>query len=60
MVKEQKKGLYCSLVGFLKSKLIGLVQVELRLERWWGRRPANIQMSDDQVVWLQFLTEKEV
>lgn len=60
MVKEQKKGLYCSLVGFLKSKLKGLVQVELRLERWWGRRPANIQMSDDQVVWLQFLMEKEV
>lgn len=24
------------------------------------RRPANIQMSDDQVVWLQFLMEKEV
>lgn len=60
MVKKQKRALYSSLVGFLKSKSEGSLQDELWLERCWGKKPVIIQMLDDQVVWIQFLTEIEV
>lgn len=60
VIKEQKKSLYSSLVGFLKSKSDGLKEVESWLECCWGKLPHNIQLLDNQVVWMQFPSLKEV
>lgn len=61
MVKEQKKkSLYNSLVGILKSNAEGLEEVETWLETCRGKLPQNIQMLDEQVVWLQFSSPREV
>lgn len=60
VIKEQKKSLYSSLVGFLKSKSDGLKQVESWLESCWGKMPHNMQMLDDQVVWMQVSSPGEV
>eukprot|EP00268_Persea_americana_P002365 TRINITY_DN10711_c0_g2_i1.p1 TRINITY_DN10711_c0_g2~~TRINITY_DN10711_c0_g2_i1.p1 ORF type:complete len:318 (-),score=66.73 TRINITY_DN10711_c0_g2_i1:542-1495(-) len=60
VVKQQKQTLYCSLVGFHKSKTNGLMRSELWIESCWGRKPVNIKMLDDNIVWMQFHMEKEV
>lgn len=60
VVKQQKQTLYCSSVGFLKSKMNGLMRSELSIESCWGRKPVNIKMLDDNVVWMQFHMEKEI
>lgn len=50
VVKEQKKALYNSLVGFLNSNAKGLEEVATWLETWWGKMAQNIQVLDVQVV----------
>ena len=46
VVKEHKKSLYNSLVGFfLKSNAEGLEEIARWIETCWGRRPHNIQMK---------------
>ena len=60
VVKEQKKSLYKSLVGFLKSESVGLEQIEQWLLTSCGQMPLNIQKLDKQVIWLQFSSSGEV
>lgn len=60
VIKEQKKSLYSGLVGFLKSKSDGLKHVESWLEMCWGKMPHNMQMLDNQVVWMQVSSPGEV
>ena len=59
-VVEQKNSLYNSLVGFLKSNAKGLKEITRWIETCWGRRPHNVQLIDERVVWLQFSTPREV
>lgn len=59
VIRKQKKTLFCSLISFLKSKS-RVVQAEAWLESSGGRMPVKIQVLDDQVVWMEFLSEKEV
>lgn len=60
VIKEQKTSLYHSLVGFLKSKSGNIKQTEKWLDRCAGISPCNTQMLDDQVLWMQFSSRKEV
>lgn len=55
VVKERKKALYNTLVGFLNSNAEGLEDVATWLETWWGKMAQNIQMLDAQVVCCNFL-----
>lgn len=56
VVKEKKKILFCSLVGFSASKSRGLRQAGQWLDHVWGK----MQMLDELVVWIQFQSEAEV
>ena len=60
VVKEQKKSLYNSLVGFLKSKLEGIEQIESWIQTCCGQLPINAQKLDEQVIWLQFSSSSEL
>lgn len=59
VIRKQRKTLFCSLISFLKSKSRVVVQAEVWLESSGGRMPVKIQVLDDQVVWMEFLSEKE-
>ena len=56
---EQKRLLYSSLVGFLKSNLAGFQHVESWFVSCWGKTPNSMQLLDDQVVWMHFSTHQE-
>lgn len=60
VIKEQKRSLSNSLVCFSKSKSDGLKEVESWLESRWGKALQNLQMLDDQVIWMQFAPPGEV
>lgn len=57
---SKKPYLFCSLVGFLKSKVDGLRQAEEWIDRCWGKIPDKIQRLGKQAVWINFISEKEV
>lgn len=60
VVQERKKMLFCSLIGFLSSTKGGLVKVEQWLERCWGKMLVQVQLLNEEVVWIQFVSEEEV
>ena len=60
VIKEQETSLYHSLVGFLKSKSGDIKQTDQWLDSCAGIRPCNTQTLDDQVIWMQFSSQKEV
>lgn len=60
VVQEQKKNLFFSLIGFLKSCSDGLQKAEKWLDRCWGKKPVQIHLLDPCVVRMQFLSEQEV
>lgn len=60
LIKQQKPHLFCSLVGFLKSKAEGLRQTELWIEKRWGKMPDKVQMLGQQAVWIKLLSENDL
>ena len=60
VVKEQKKSLYNSLVGFLKSKSEGIEQIESWIQKCCGQLPLIVQKLDEQVIWMQFSSSNEI
>lgn len=50
VVKEKKKILFCSLVGFLASKSRGLRQAGQWLDHVWGKMHVRMEMLDELVV----------
>eukprot|EP00268_Persea_americana_P009560 TRINITY_DN13823_c0_g2_i8.p1 TRINITY_DN13823_c0_g2~~TRINITY_DN13823_c0_g2_i8.p1 ORF type:complete len:414 (+),score=87.35 TRINITY_DN13823_c0_g2_i8:1496-2737(+) len=59
VVKEQKRSLFNSLVGFLKAT-VSIEQIESWIYKCCGQLPLNLQKLEEQVVWMQLSSTSEV
>ena len=63
VVRQQKRFLVNSLVGFLKEKSVSIEQIESWIQKCCGRLIISIlndREMDEQVVWLQLYSSREV
>lgn len=60
VVEEEEKVLHLCLVGFLKSSLGGIREVESWLTNTWGRKPIDIKLLETDTVLLQVSSNEEV
>ena len=60
VVKEQKRSLFNSLVGFLKASSVSIEQIESWIYNCCGQLPLKLQKLEEQVVWLQLSSTSEV
>ena len=60
VIKEQKKNLYCSLVGFSENQNSWTSADSTLAQAMLGKMPVNVLLLEDHVVWIQHRSEKEV
>lgn len=60
VIKEQKKNLYCSLVGFSENQNSWTSADSTLAQAMLGKMPVNVLLLEDHVVWIQLRSEKEV
>lgn len=60
MIKEQKKNLYCSMVGFFENQNSWTSADSTIAQAMLGKMPVNVLLLEDHGVRIQLRSEKEV
>lgn len=59
VIAEEKKKLFCSIVGFLKGSGESFTKLEDWLDEIWGRRPVCIRRLKERTMLIQLSSAEE-